>query len=111
VCSTRSVEQRRAVRFDVQAQVVFSWMDRTGKNQRGVGRTLNISIAGVFVVCSLPPEEGREVDLEIHLPPLTHGALQNLKLETKGTVTRVSGIVQESGFAASSQFELHEILP
>jgi hypothetical protein len=86
-------------------------MDRTGKNQRGVGRTLNISIAGVFVVCSLPPEEGREVDLEIHLPPLTHGALQNLKLETKGKVTRVSGIDQKSGFAASSQFELHEILP
>jgi PilZ domain len=111
VCSMRSMEQRRAVRFDVQAQVVCSWIDRTSKSRRGVGRTLNISISGVFVVCSSPPEEGTDVDLEIHLPPLTPGALQNLKLETKGKVTRVSGIDQESGFAASSQFELHEILP
>jgi len=66
---------------------------------------------GVFVVCSSPPEEGAEVDLEINLPPLARGALQDLKLETKGKVTRVTSIDQESGFATTSQFELHEILP
>jgi hypothetical protein len=111
VCSARSVDQRRAVRFGVQAQVIYSWTDPSGRNQLGVGRTRNISISGVFVICSSPPEEGTQVDLEIKLPPLARGAQQNLKLETKGKVTRVKGIDQESGFAATSQFELHEILP
>ena len=111
MCSARSVEQRRAVRFGVQAQVTYSWTDSTGGNQLGVGRTRNISISGVFVVCSSPPEQGTIVNLEINLPPLARGALQNLKLETKGKVTRVTGIDHESGFAATSQFELHEILP
>jgi hypothetical protein len=111
VCSARSVEQRRAVRFGVQVQVIYSWTDPSGRNQRGVGRTRNISISGVFVVCSSPPKEGTQVDLEINLPPLAAGAQQNLKLETKGKVTRVTGIDQESGFAATSQFELLEALP
>ena len=109
MCSVRSVEQRRVVRFAVQAQVIYRWTDQSGRNQEGVGRTRNISISGVFVVCSSPPEEGTIVDLEINLPPLARGAL--LKLETKGKVTRVTSVDQESGFAASSQFELHEILP
>lgn len=111
MCSARSVEQRRAVRFGVQAQVIYSWTDPSGRNQLGVGRTRNISISGVFVICSAPPEEGTQVDLEINLPPLAPGALQNLKLETKGKVARVTGMDEESGFAATSQFELHEILP
>jgi len=105
------VEQRRAVRFGVQAQVIYCWTDPSGSNQRGIGRTRDISIAGVFVVCSSPPEEGTQVDLEINLPPLARGTQQNLKLETKGKVTRVTGIDQKNGFAATSQFELHEILP
>jgi len=54
---------------------------------------------------------GTPVGLEIHLPPLERNALQHLKLETKGKVTRATGIDQETGFAATSQFELHEILP
>jgi len=111
VCAARSVEQRRAVRFGVQAQVIYCWTDQLGRKQKGVGRTRNISISGVFVVCSWPPKQGTQVDLEINLPPLARGALQNLKLETKGKVTRVTGIDQDSGFAATSQFELHEILP
>lgn len=111
MCSARSVEQRSAVRFDVQAQVIYSWTDPSGRDQLGVGRTRNISISGVFVLCSSPPEEGTQINLKINLPPLTRGAQQNLKLETKGKVTRVMGIDQESGFAVTSQFELRESLP
>jgi PilZ domain len=111
VCSVRSVEQRRAVRFAVQAQVIYRWTDQSGRNQEGVGRTRNISISGVLVACSSPPSVGTPVGLEIHLPPLERNALQHLKLETKGKVTRATGIDQESGFAATSQFELNEILP
>ena len=111
MCSVRSVEQRRAVRFAVQAQVIYRWTDQSGRNYEGVGGTLNISISGVFVVCSSPPSVGTPVGLEIHLPPLERDVLQHLRLETKGRVTRVTDIDEESGFAATSQFELHEILP
>ena len=111
MCSARSVEQRRAVRFGVQAQVTYSWTDPSGRDQLGVGRTRNISISGVFVVCSSPPAEGTQINLEISLPPLARGTQQNLKLETRGQVTRVTGIDEQSGFAATGQFELHEILP
>jgi hypothetical protein len=111
VCSVRSVEQRRAVRFEVQAQVIYRWTDQSGRNQEGVGRTRNISISEVFVVCSSPPVSRTTVGLEVHLPPLARGALQNLRLETKGKVMRVTGTDQDSGFAATSQFELHEVVP
>jgi hypothetical protein len=111
VCSARSVEQRRAVRFGVQARVIYRWTDQSGRNQEGVGCTRNISISGVFVVCPSLPSVGTPVGLEIHLPPFALGALQNLRLETEGKVTRVTGIDQESGFAATSQCEMHEILP
>ena len=110
MCSVRSVEQRRAVRFGVQAEVIYRWTDPSGRNQEGVGRTSNISISGVFVVCSSPLSVGTTVGLEIRLPPLARGALQNLMLETKGKVTRVTGTDQGSGFAATSQFELDEVM-
>ena len=51
VCSTRSMEQRRAVRFDVQAQVVCSWIDRTGKSRRGCWPHTQYQYLGS--VCSL----------------------------------------------------------
>lgn len=111
MCSVRSVEQRKAVRFDLQAQVTYYWTDQSGTNQEGVGRTRDISISGVFVVCSSPPSVGTPVGLEIELPPLERNAPQHLRLETQGKVTRVTGTDHDSGFAATSQFELHEIVP
>ena len=111
VPSGGTVEQRRAVRFSLHAQVVYRWKDRSGRNQEGVGNTRNISILGAFVVCSSPPSVGAPVGLEIHLPPLERNALQHLRLEAKGKVTRVTDADQGSGFAATSRFELHEIVP
>jgi hypothetical protein len=110
VCSVRSVKRRKAVRFDLRAQVTYHWKDQSGTNQEGVGRTRNISISGVFVVCSSPPSVGTPVGLEIELPPLERNAPEHLRLETQGNVIRVTGADQEIGFAATSQFEMHEIL-
>jgi hypothetical protein len=46
-----SVEERKAVRFRLRAPVIFRW-----ENRASVGRTRDISIKGVFVICdTLPP--------------------------------------------------------
>jgi hypothetical protein len=105
-----AVEQRKAIRFTLNARVTYRWKDRSGRNQEGVGRTRDISILGAFVVCSSPPSVGAPVGLEIHLPPLERNALEHLRLEAKGKVTRVADSDQDSGFAATSRFELHEIV-
>ncbi len=105
-----AVEQRRAVRFSLHAQVIYRWKDRSGRNQEGVGRIRDISISGAFVVCSASPSFGAPVGLEIHLPPSERNALQHLRLEAKGKVTRVTDTDQDSGFAATGRFELHEIV-
>jgi PilZ domain-containing protein len=103
------VEQRRAVRFSLTAQVIYRWDDQSLQNQESIGRTRDISILGVFVVCQAPPPVGTPVSLEIHLPALEWNALQLLKLKTEGRVTRVTGSDEDSGFAASGRFELHEV--
>jgi hypothetical protein len=105
------VEQRRAVRFSLQVPVMYRWKDRSGRTQESFGRTRDISILGAFVVCLVPPPVGIKVGLEIHLPPLERNAVQQLRLEAKGKVTRVTDTDQDSGFAATSRFELHEIVP
>jgi len=103
------VEQRRAVRFNLLAQVIYRWRDPSGQNRENVGRTRDISILGAFIVCPSPPPVETPVSLEIHLPPLERNALQRLRLEAKGRVVRVAGADEDSGFAATSHFELHEI--
>jgi hypothetical protein len=105
-----AVEQRRAVRFSLHAKAVYRWKDRSGRKHEEVGRIRNISSLGAFVVCSSPPSVGAPVGLEIHLPPLERNAVQHLRLEAKGKVTRVTDTDQDSGFAATSRFELHEIV-
>jgi hypothetical protein len=104
------VEQRKAVRFSLHAQVTYRWRDRSGRNQEGLGCTRNISVLGVCVICSSPPSVGTRVSLEIDLPPLERNTLQHLRLEAEGKVTRVTGVDRDSGFAATSRFELHEIV-
>ena len=105
-----AVEQRRATRFTLRARVTYRWKDRSGRNQEGIGRTRDISILGAFVVCSSLPSVGAPVSLEIHLPPLKRNAPEHLRLEGKGKVTRDADSDQDSGFAATSRFELHEIV-
>jgi PilZ domain len=105
-----AVERRRAIRFSLHARVTYRWKDRSGRNQEGVGRTRDISILGAFVVCSSPPPVGAPVGLEIDLSPLEGDTLKHLRLEAKSKVMRVADSDQDSGFAATSRFELHEIV-
>jgi len=103
------VEHRRAVRFSLLAPVIYRWKDPSGKNRKSVGCTRDISILGAFIVSPSPPPVQTPVSLEIHLPPLERNDLQRLRLEAKGRVTRVTSTGQDSGFAATSRFELYEM--
>ena len=100
------MEQRKAVRFNLFAQVICQWQDPSGQNQESVGWTRDISTLGVFVVCPSTPPVGTTVSLKIRLPALERNRLQRLNLEAKGRVTRATDTNQ--GFAVTGHFELHE---
>lgn len=97
------MEQRRAVRFQLRALVIFRWED-----QASIGRTRDISITGVFVTCHILPPVGTALSLEIHLPPLERNVLQRLQLEATGRVMRVEEGEGYRGFASSAPFALYE---
>lgn len=73
-----------------------------------MGQTRDISAEGVFVNCCTRLPVGAAVTLEIHLPPLERNTLQGLQLKCEGTVARLAEKGEGSGFAASSEFTLHE---
>jgi hypothetical protein len=100
------VEQRRAVRFPLRVPVIFRW-----ENQTSVGRTRDISIAGVFATCDTLPPVGTALSLEVHIPPLERNTPQSLYLEAAGKVIRVEAGEEYSGFAATAPFALHEVMP
>jgi hypothetical protein len=100
-----SLEKRKAVRFQLGAPVTFRWA-----NQAGVGRTRDISIKGVFVICDTLPPVGTALSLEIYLPPLESNTLQRLHLDAAGKVIRVEAGEESSGFAATAPFALHEVV-
>lgn len=102
-----SLEQRKAVRFQMRAPVIFRWSDQSGTKQESVGRTRDISIAGVFVTCPNPLPVGTPISLEVHLSPLEN-TRHRLRLEATGKIVRV-GNGEESGFAVISRFDLHEV--
>jgi hypothetical protein len=100
-----SVEERKAVRFQLQAPVISRW-----GNQASLGRTRDISIKGVFVICDTLPPVGTTLSLEVILPPLERNTMQRLHLEAAGKVIRVEAGEESSGFAATAPFALHEMV-
>ena len=74
-----------------------------------LGRTRDLSISGLFVLCQAPPSVGTAVDLEVRLPSMGGDKTQRLRLEGTGKVIRVSGPKEPTGFAETSAFVLHEV--
>ena len=105
-----SVKQRRAVRFRLNLPVIFRWSDRRGLKQEQLGRTFDLSISGVFVLCPSPPPVGTLVDLEVHIRAFEEHTFQGLRLEGTGEVVRVGRAEETAGFAAISNFVLHEAI-
>jgi hypothetical protein len=97
-------EARKAIRFPLEASVIFFWKGANGMDQQGTGRSRDVSEHGVFVFTESCPPLGAKVDLSISLPEAGDIA-QALRLQIEGHVLRVhdtSG-AGDSGFAVLSE--------
>jgi len=101
-------ERRKCIRFRLSVPSIFRWTDESGAQQESVGRTRDLSRAGIFVVGNVVPQVGTKCSLEVHLPPLEASAYQRFQLKAEGKVLRVETKGQESGFAADGTFLLIE---
>src|SRR2546430_5432235 len=62
-------QPRKAIRFPLEAPIVFQWAD-SGSEKRGEGRTRDISETGAFVLSRTCPPAGAEISFNIFLPLL-----------------------------------------
>jgi hypothetical protein len=104
-----AVEHRAVVRFPLHLPVIFRWNDQPMMKKERLGRTRDLSVSGLFVLCPAPPSVGTLVDVEVRLPSFEGGKTQRLRLDGRGKVVRISGPKEPSGFAATSAFVLHEV--
>jgi hypothetical protein len=77
--------------------------------QERLGHTRDLGVSGLFVLCPVPPSVGTVVDLEVRLPAIEENKTQRLRLNGRGEVVRIGGPKEQSGFAAISEFVLHEV--
>ena len=100
------VEKRKTVRYALHSPVILRWVDQSGAEQEDVGRTLDISVSGTFVVCHTPLPVGAQVSLEVHLPPFERITSQRLRLKANAIITRVTQAGEKAGFATCGPFIL-----
>jgi PilZ domain-containing protein len=93
------VERRKAARYGLRVQVLFSWDDPEPRQAEGFTR--DISASAAYVVCekSYCPAQGEIVAIQLILPSVAHLEAQGIKLKFKGHVLRSGEFQEESGFA------------
>lgn len=97
----QQVELRRAIRYRLQAPVVFWWEGPGFARFQGEGATRDISTKGAFILTSTCPPVEVIVSIKIFLPPISSGG-QHMTLTTEGRVVRVEHGGAGDGFAVSS---------
>jgi hypothetical protein len=100
-------QPRKAIRFPLEARIVFRWAD-SGIERQGEGRTHDISEVGAFVLSSICPPLGTEISFNIFLPVLP-GFEPKTRVEAVGRVLRIEqtrGIEGRDGFAILSRHTL-----
>jgi PilZ domain len=100
-------QPRKAIRFPLEAPIVFRWTD-SGIEKQGEGRTHDISEVGAFVLSSICPPLGTEINFNIFLPVLP-GFEPKTRVEAVGRVLRIEqsrGIEGRDGFAILSRHTL-----
>jgi hypothetical protein len=95
---------RAAVRYALEARVVFSWTDERGVSQKGIGWTRDISPKGVYVVATGCPPRSAAVALSVQLPASEQQS-RTMSLETQGRVLRVDYRREGGGSGFSVQHE------
>ena len=100
-------QPRKAIRFPLEAPIVFRWAD-SGIEKQGEGRTHDISEVGAFVLSSICPPVGTEISFNIFLPVIPDFEPKT-RVEAEGRVLRVEqarGIGGRDGFAILSRHAL-----
>ncbi len=78
--------------------MVFEW-----NGTQGAGHTRDVSLEGAFVVCSIPPNEGELIEIEVVFPGSTSDS-PGFTIRSKGRVVRVESD-PVTGFAASARLD------
>lgn len=92
-----SKNARTAVRYEVCAPVVFTWIDATGTIQERRGYTRDISPKGAFVVSPACPPAGTSLEMSIYLSVASEHS-RDVRIEAQACVLRL-----EPGTAAREQ--------
>jgi hypothetical protein len=106
----QGVEQRRFVRYQLDAPVVFSWKTEGRARRVAEGATRDISTGGIFVVSNELPPSGTELRVEVLLPPLRQGGAEG-RIKTTGRVLRTNTGMGASGFALSGENLMFDKIP
>jgi hypothetical protein len=99
-----STTARTAIRFPLQASVVFWWTDETGTYRQGEGKSRDVSESGAFVIAVSCPAPGSSVGLRMFLDAFPDRT-RALRMNVEGRVLRVEPSVagrQCCGFAVLS---------
>ncbi len=98
------MERRKYKRYDLRVPVLFSWTDAAGVDYQGAGSSLDITLAGIFVLCEeAAPPIFSPVKLQVLIPSLL---TPGMRLQSSGTVMRIRG-TPAYGFAAGlADFQL-----
>jgi hypothetical protein len=101
-----AVQRRKSVRFHLRLPVIFRWNHGQGGRQQNGGFTRDISTRGLFVYSLIPPPSGVTVELEVMLPPLEESG-HGVRLQSEGRVLRIERKGEQTGFATTGDFDLH----
>jgi hypothetical protein len=95
-------EEKRAVkRYRISALAQFRWQTSTGEWVSGSGVTVDVSVSGVYILCTCVPDIGALIEMKL---AVTMGRSSNKSyLFGKGSVTRVNN---DLGFAAAVVLQL-----
>lgn len=96
---------RTAVRYELCAPVVFTWIDSTGAVQERRGYTRDISPKGAFVVSSACPPQGTSLEMSVYLSVASEHS-RDVRLEAQGCVLRVEAETEtrERGFSVRNHW-------
>jgi hypothetical protein len=96
-------ERRAAVRYQLQAPVIFQFRGPDQTLLQGAGFVKDISMAGVFIWTRVVPPIHHELEIEILMPKLDN---INFALRSAGKVIRFEPDV---GFAVEAEFTFNRL--
>jgi PilZ domain len=88
------------MRFPINAQVLYHWVDDTGVRREAEGRTRDVSERSAFVSSRLHPPEGTSVQITFFLPAIPlESPTATLSMDAKVVRTERGNDQEPNGFA------------